>query len=327
MHAERSADVPLRPGGTARSVLPAALAVVAVALLLPATGAASAYAPHGGSGLSWTNGVVLCQFNATAPGVAVSAFGQGAPGMTVSDVGVSEVAPNASVVATAVLGGTAWNVTNLSTESAYAVAYSVHAPMASAAPAAPSVGSADLRVAFVLADDSGSAVGPTDTVEVVFSVANWTWQGPGDHLVLSFATEANVPAAEHLAAATVPGWIVTSASNASGSEVARMGANATAAVANASGPARAVEATSSLAMLTPATARVTVAFGSAGEYSSLAFAARVGVVLPATVAGVPIGELLAALAAGGLVSVGVAVVTRSVRRRPSKLIYAEEESP
>jgi hypothetical protein len=327
MHAERSADVPLRPGRRVGSLLPAALAVAAVVLLLPATGAGSTYSPHGGTGMSWTNGVVLCQFNTTAPGVAVSAFGRGAPGMTVSEVAVSEVAPNASVVASAVLHGASWNVTNLSSEAAYALGYAVHAPMASAVPAAPSVGSADLRVAFVLADDEGSAVGPTDTVEVLFSVANWSWQAPQDHLVLSFVTEANVPAAEHLASTTVPGWIVTTSSNASGSEVARLGTNATAVVTNDSEPASAVAAASSLAMLSPATARVTVTFGAAGEYSQLAFVARVGVVLPATVAGIPIDELLAALAAGGLVSAGVAVVTRSVRRRPSKLIYVEEESP
>jgi hypothetical protein len=325
MNADRSADVPLRPGRRAGAILPAVLAVSAALLLLPGTGAAAVYAPHGSAGVSWTNGVVLCQFNATAPAVAVSALGMGPMGMSLGSVSLSEVAPNGSVEGALAVGGLSWTVRNLTSEASYALNYSVHAPMEAVADG-PSVGSADVGVEFVLADDSGLPIGPTDTVEVLFSVANWSWQGSGDHLVLSFAAGANVPATERLAAASVAGWVVTSTSNASGSETARMGVNATAIVANGSAAARSVAAVTSVAMLSSAAARVTVAFApSAGEFSSLQFAARVGIVLPATVAGIPIAELLAALLAGGIVSVGVAVLTRSVRRRPSKLVYVEEE--
>ena len=328
MSVSPAADVPLRPGRGPRRLALGAATIVAALLLVPLVGSAAPYPPRAGGSLAWTNGMVLCQFAASAPSVVVSARNLTGTGMTVSNLTVSEVDPAGATMATAASGGLAWNVSNLSWSDAYALGYSVAAPISggSGGPAATPLGSVDLGVEFLLPETAGLPLGPLDTVQVVFSVDNWSWQAVGDHLVLAFATAASFPSTEHLVATSSPGWLVASAANSSGAELDRLGANSSAEAASASHVNSTIAAAPSLVSLTARTAEVSVNLSSAaGSFASLVFSARVGVVLPATVAGIPVADLAAAGIAAGLVSVAVALTTRRLRGRPSRLVYADEE--
>jgi len=317
---------PARPAFGAMGVSFALALVAALVLMIPAA-SASSYRP--GDPVSWSNGLVLCQFAPASPSVAVSHAGVSGTGVTVSLRSLGEFSPTGSTVATANLSGAVWTVANLSSYDAYYdLAYSSVAPIAGISGGSSPIGSVELEVQFVLPNAEGSEE-PSNQVSVQISVANWTWQSVSDHLELAFGAAPSFPSAEHLSPTTEPGWLLTSTSNASGKVLEQMGANATAAVVPRSGPTTTVAANASLALSSPAQAVVTVDFGSsAGAYSSLSYEARVGVVIPAQIAGIPTVDLAAAAVAGAAVCMVVAAVTGRIRRRPSQLIYVtEEEEP
>jgi hypothetical protein len=276
--------------------------------------------------VAWTNGTVLCQFAASTPMVGVSALSVRESGLTASLVGLSEVRANGSVAATADLSGQAWNVANLSDDDAYDLEFTITAPIEAAPSSAGTVGSVNLSVQFVLPAYDGSPDGAVDQVMIVVAETGWTWQGPGDHLEMILGAAPTVSSTEHLVASTAAGWLLSSVANASGTEREQLGTNSTALVSSPGRPGTTVAANASLALPSSEQATVAVAFGSgAGEFSALTFVSRVGVVLPATIAGIPLPELLAAAGAATLVSILVAVGARRLRRRPSRLIYAEDE--
>lgn len=325
MRPERRARM-ARAVGRRGWILGATVLLAGVALLggLGPLASATPYGP--GDPVSWTNGLVLCQFAASRPSVGVSALSLNNSGVTVSMLNVSEVGADQTVKAYASMETAVWQATNLSTDEAYDLAYSADVPVVSAAGTSPTVGSAKLSVSFVLPAYAGSPSGPADTVNVVFSVVNWSWLAPGDHLVVSFGATPSFPTEEHLSAATAAGWLLASSSTASGTELERIGAAATATAVSASGASVTVPANSSAVVSSPTSAQLAVAFGaSAGEFTSLSFTAKVGIVLPSTVAGIPLTELAASGAAAVLVSLLVAATTRRLRKKPSKLIYVTEE--
>jgi hypothetical protein len=299
---------------------------VSVGLLILISPGAAAWTAGAADPVSWSNGVVLCQFAPVNPSVAVSSVSLSGSGVTVSVLSFSEASPSSSVVAVAEVNGLSWTVANWSTEDAFDLAYAVHAPLTSPTNSSRTVGSTDLTVQFVLPAYQGSPEGPTDAVNVVFTVDNWTWQQAGDHLVLAFAAAPSFPAAEHLSASSAPGWLLASTSNSTGNVLEQVGANVTGTASTGSGPSSPVAADASLAIGSPSYAHVSVTFASsAGAFTSLTYTARVGVVLPATAAGIPLSEIAAVGAAGVLVSLCVAAVARRIRRRPSKLVYVTEE--
>lgn len=324
MSGSLAADVPLRPRRGFRGLALGTSLLAALLALVPLVAAAAPYAPHADGTYEWTNGMVLCQFAATSPSVVVSARNLTGTGMTISNLTVSEVDPAGATVATASPAGLGWNVSNLSWPDAYALGYSVVAPISG--PTATPLGSVDLQVEFLLPTVAALPLGPFDTVQVVFSVGNWSWQAAADHLVLTFVASASFPSAEHLAATDSAGWLVASVANDSGSELDRLGANATAQATSASHASSTIGASPSLGDLSARTAGISVSFSSAaGSFASLQYVARVGIVLPATVAGIPIADLAAVGIAAVLVSVAVAMTTRRLRGRPSRLIYVDEE--
>lgn len=309
--------------GRSRTVVLWAGTLAAIAVLITPI-SASAY----GTSVSWTNGTVLCQFAPDSPSVGVSALNQIGNGLVLSLANVTEVGPAESVAAVADLTGVTWAVTNRSSGDAYDLAYSGRASLVDPS-GSTSLGSAELSVDFVLPAYDGSPNGTVDAVEVVLVVANWTWQAPGDYLTLAFAATPSFPAAEHLSATSDPGWLLADSDNASGSENARVGADSPAYASSGTGAVTPVNANFSVTILSAEHAIVRVALAaSAGAFSSLSFTARVGVVLPTQVAGVPLAGLAAA-GGGALLAVFLAAaVTYRVRRRPSELIYmTEEEQP
>lgn len=329
MRSGRSVSRNSRPAGSRPWLVGTAAIVATFTILLPLVPEASAGSYGTGDPVSWTNGMVLCQFAAHSPSANVSALGRSGTGVTFSVLNVSEVRPNESVAAAADFGGASWTASNLTTEEAYDLSYWVHVPLVAPSDAARPLGSTNLSVDFVLPAYQGSPVGPTDAVNVVLSVVNWTWQAPNDHLVVTFEATPSFPTTEHLNATFAPGWLLASTSNASGIELERVGANVTATVTTTAGSTGTIPANASLALLSPARAQVTVAFGTAsGAIRSFTYVTRVGVILPTSVGGIPLDELAAVGTAGVLVSVLVAATARRLRRKPSKLIYVtEEEAP
>jgi hypothetical protein len=313
-------------GGVGGAIfLTTAMALLLVGSLSPA-GALAPYPPHPANPVSsWSNGEVLCQFGSSRPSVGVSALGRTDAGMTVDDLAFEEASPGGSEVAVANLTASSWTVSNRSTDDAYDLSYGTTAELMPADGSGPAIGSADLRVDFILPAYEGSPDGSMNVVNVSFTISNWTWQSPDDHLVLAFDASASSPATEHLAATSAPGWLMVTSSNATGAELESLGLASTANASATAGAPTTVDANGTVAFASPALAHVTIAFGTEAKgFGSLAFTARVGVQLPATVAGVPTADLLAAGAAGVAASLAIAGVTRRVRRRPSRLIYAEE---
>jgi len=313
-----------------RSALPLALAgTIAVgvfllaATLVPVATAAPAWSADP---VSWSNGLVLCQFGARSPDANISAVSVGESGLSAFFGGMSEVGSNGTTVAVTDVAGVVWAVQNDTTEDAYDENYSAVVPIVSAfSPAV--VGTAHLELDFVLPAYAGSPEGETSTVTVALSVADWTWQGAGDHLDATFVAMPTFPTQEHLGATSETGWLLTSASNSSGQAREWMGASATATTRNGSGPATTVGVRSGMTLTSPSLATITVTFPAAGSFQSLHFAAFVGVVLPSTVAGIPTIDLVAVGAAAVAGSLGIAAVTRRVRSRPSRIIYVDDEEP
>ena len=320
------ANRPLRRARRTGALVGAPLAFLVVAALVLGSPGATASASWPSDPISWSNGLVLCQFNATSPSVAVSHNGVGGTGITVSLLSLAEITPEGSAAATADLADVTWSVANLSEDDAYYdLAYSAVAPTMGPTGGSSPIGSVELEVQFVL-PYPGTPGETANEVSLWISAVNWSWQNAADHLELSFGAAPSFPASEHLNVTAAPGWLLASTYNDSGQVLEQMGANSSAEVVPSSGPTTTVAANVSLAVPSPAWAVVSVAFGSsAGTYSSLSYVARVGVVIPAQIAGIPVTDLAAVAASGALVCVGVAVVTRRVRRRPSKLIYVTEE--
>jgi len=311
-------------GGIGVTGLVLALAGLGLAAVLP-TAAAAHYPPRADAGVSWTNGQVLCDFGATSPSVQVSPLASHDAGMTLGSMNLDEMAPSGSVVASAALAGVVWNVSNRSTDDAYDLAYSAHVPVVAAGTAGPAVGSVDLRVDFVLPSYQGSTSGPTNVVTVAFSMANWSWQAAGDHLLLGFAASATSPTEEHLTPMTATGWLLASNSNRTGSEFERLGLNGTGSMSNSTASGVPVVADGSVSFPSAELAAVTVAFSDeAGTFRAMTYDVEIEVTLPTTVAGIPLVDLLAVGSAGVIVSVGIAAASRRLRRAPSTLIYAEE---
>ena len=332
MRTESDPSNPKRRSRRIGPIVGATILVATLALVLPLVPSASA-ASYGGPGpASWTNGLVLCEFSSSTPSVGVSAYDVAGPGLNASALSMTEVAPGGTTVASADLAGAVWDVTNASDDDAYELAYSAHVSLDSGASAAGprwaagTIGTADVSVDFVLPAYSGSPDGPTDTVSVVLGVSNWTWQNSADHLVLSLGAAVSDPSVARLNATNAPGWLLASTSAQTGQVAEQLGVNTTATAVAPTGGSVPILATSSVQGATASNATVTVVFGTAaGAFSSLSFTAWVGVVLPATVAGIPIADLAATAVAGALVSALVAVSVRRVRQKPSRLIYVTEE--
>ena len=92
----RAPGTPAAVGRVPRGVAASALVTVVLVTMLTLVGppaAAWSYAP--GDPVSWSNGVVLCQFAPSSPSVGVSRATLAGSGVTVSVVSLVEASPNA----------------------------------------------------------------------------------------------------------------------------------------------------------------------------------------------------------------------------------------
>jgi hypothetical protein len=304
-----------------------ALAVGLLVLLSPVATAASPTTSWGIAPSSWSNGVVLCEFSSGVPTVGVSALSRADTGVSATLGSISEAGPGGILVATATLPSSSWTATNFSTDDAYDLGYTVHAPVTGSSPPYPVLGGVDARVDFVLPIYAGSPSGPVDTVAIDVLVSNWSWQALGDHLVISLTLWPTFTDEEHLAFGSSSESILSSSSSSSGATFEQMSA-ATSAVANRGLPsATSISATAS-ASGNSSLGVVSVAFGAAaGEFAAMNYSASLRVLFPTTIAGIPTADLVAVGGVAALTAILVAAGTRQLRRRPSDLTYVDEEKP
>ncbi|MGD0588328.1 MAG: hypothetical protein ABSA63_05990 [Thermoplasmata archaeon] len=294
-------------------------------LLVPVATATAPSASWGIAPPSWSNGLVLCEFSGTAPMVGVSALALAETGLSASVGSISEVTSGGVVQANASLSSTVWTATNFSNDDAYDLGYTAHAPVTGSAAPFHLLGAVDLRVDFVLPIYSGSPSGPTDTVSMGILVSNWSWQGSGDHLVLTLHAWPSYAGSEHLLLGSSPGLLVSGVATSGGATLEEMSAS-TSAVANPASPTPVSIAAAPSVTGNSAFGVVSVSFGSnAGEFSGLSYSSTVHVLLPTTIAGIPTTDLVAVGGTAGLVTVLIALAARRARRRPSDLTYVNEE--
>jgi len=319
---------PARPRAP-RALIAAALGTVLVLLLLlPSSAGAVPFdrAAWASSDASWSNGEVLCIFQPTGPVVAVSAADLPNSGLTVRVVSVEEVSSVGSVIAVTPSSGMNWTVTNRSSATWYDESYSAKLRVAPAASAVSTVGAVVLRVDFLL--PISYVEGVTENLSAVtmqLSATGWPWQASEDHLVVNLALASAFPGTEHFLAPGAGDVVLSSVSNQSGRSLEYFQAGTQATEEGSTGPATAAPVAPSWSV-NDSSAAVGLAIGSTvSEFTSLNYTAHVGVILPATIAGLPLSDYLIVGGAAAVLVAAVGLELRRVRRRPSDLIYVEEE--
>ncbi|MGA8665102.1 MAG: hypothetical protein WB809_08615 [Thermoplasmata archaeon] len=321
-HARSQTRTRRRRLGSAVALLATVLLAVALATL-PVNGAGAAPTAWTTYSTSWTNGVVLCSFDATAPVVTVSSPTMNDTGLWASLGEIQEVGPG-GIVASAELSQGSWVASNLSTDDWFELSYSGQVPIV-AVGASSASGSVDLQVDFILPAYSGATPGPTNEVTLAVHLTNWSWQNSHDSMDLLLPFAAAFPGGEHLAVGGPAGALLTGVSNASGDSLQYLSASQQAVASTPGGAPTNLSVTPSLVVL-PESATVTIAFGTqAGAFPSLNYTTAIGIVLPATVAGIPILDFAVVGSVAVVASLAIAVGVRTVRGRPSDLEYAKEE--
>lgn len=297
----------------------------ALLLLLPLVSTATAATAWDPAPKEWSNGVVLCEFMPSVPTVSVSALERVQSGLSASVVSVQEVDPTGEVVAIASVASANWAASNLSNDDVYDLSYTVLAPVTGPEASAPTYGSVNLTVSYILPAYEGSTNGSVDSVSVDFQVSAWPWQGAGDHLVLTLGAWPSFADTEHLVLGGSSGALITSVSTASGTALEQMDGSASA-IANPSSSNPTHIPVSASISGNGSGAEVSVSFGTAaGTFSALNYSASVSVLFPSTIAGIPTTDLVAVGSMAALISVLVAAGVRKTRSRPSDLTYVEEE--
>lgn len=306
-------------------------AVLAGCLLLGAAGVAPAAASGSNwtpDAVAWTNGVVLCQFPGALPAVSVSSNDLNGTGLSLGITGMTELRPNGAPAAIANFSTAGWTVSNRSNDDVFDLAFTAVVPVVASPPTAGPLGTADLRIDFILPAYAESSSVSLNEVTVQVTVANWTWHGAGDYLAASYGAAPSFPVSEHLVAGSDSGWLLSSVQTSSNRTLEWMQPGASATAVPAGGASRNVSAAASLSLGSASSGSVTVDFGTAaGEYESLTYESQVGIVLPSTIAGIPLVDFAIVGGVAILASAAIAAVAARVRSRPSRIIYADEEGP
>lgn len=306
--------------------LPAlAFAVLLLAEPAPIAASGAGWSAPGGTGVSWTNGVTLCQFSPGAPSVNVSALGLSASGLSMNVSSVQEV--NASTdlpVAVAIMSDANWTVTNASTSDTYELVYTAEVPIVAASSSSAPLGATEVSVDFLLPAYAEEDAGASElrSVSVELGLTNWTWQAAGDSLVITLSLWPTYPANEELQAASSSASEVVSVATATGATREFLSMAATANVSAPQGGNRTVGVVGTLRTgASFATAALTVL---ASGYRSLAYSAVLGLPTPVSVAGIPLYDFALAGATALIATVLVGLSARRLRARPSDLVYVEE---
>lgn len=300
------------------------LAGTLLLLLVPLASAAPSAAGWSDPPLSWSNGLVLCEFAPSSPTVAVSALARAGTGVSSTVGSISEAGASGALVSTSNLSSAGWTTTNLSTDSDYDLDYAAQAAVTKASTPYTVLGSVGVRVDFGLPMYAGLPSGSTDTVAVNLLISGWPWQATSDHLALTLTSWPSYAGEEHLLLGSSPGTLLSAVSTPGGVTFEQM-SGSTSAVANPGSASPVNVAATPSASGNSSLATVSVTFGAtAGGFSALSYSASVRVLFPASVAGIPILDLLAVGGIAALITILVASGARRMRARPSDLVYADE---
>ncbi len=302
-----------------------AVGLASVLLLIPsAAGAPPAWSPSNDPP-SWSNGVVLCNFQSFLPAVVVSSPQLPDSGMA-SSVGIlSEVSPTGRSVAVADLGGYNWTSVNISNEDQFAVSYSGTLPVGTPYGFGPVVGVVSVELSYVLPAYRGSLGGNVSAVALQIQISNWPWQHPSDSLTLTLPVAPAFPQREHLVTMAPTSYTIGSVSNQSGHALEYLALDTSAEATSSQGSVSAIGISPQISLL-PSSASIALAFGTgAGAFQSVNYTAHIGVILPSSIAGIPLYEFVLVGALAGIIALIVGLSGRRLRRGPSDLIYVNEE--
>jgi hypothetical protein len=298
------------------SVLCFAAAIVAVLSVAPAEASWS-----GGSGPSyqWSNGNVLCIFNASLPSVTVSASGRADSGLVAGLGQITELAPNGAVVARAATSAVAWDPSINSSATTFVMSYSQTIPVSSASSPAQNLGSVLVALNFGLPRSASTSL--ADQVSVALSITHWPWQNTtSDTLALILPLWPAVASSEHLVLASPNATRIDSVSSVSGQTLEYFQAGSW-----AQGPSGSSISVSALTTLSGGVASTILLLGpGAGGATTLTYQATIGILPGTSVLGLPLYDYLLVAGSAGLVTLVIGLGTRQLRRRPSKLTYVEE---
>jgi hypothetical protein len=316
----------LRRGRTLRGASLGVAGFALALLLIPFAAGTPVQTPSWSTaGSSWTNGVVQCDFSGTLPSTTVGALSLPGTGMAVQLGAMEEVTPTGMVVTEASMANATWSVENLSTPSVFDLTYVASVPIEPRG-SEGATGTVAMAVHFLLPAYTEDTNVNLSLVTVSITASNWSWTYPTDQLALVFPLAPVDPSSEHLAAPAAGNSSLESRSVSTGALMEVFSPAATASIGPSGELARSTVATPSYSVQpTAGSATVLIGTGSTGTYSALAYVAQVGIVLPATIAGIPLYEYVVVGTLAGVIAVVVGVGTRRLRGRPSDLTYVDEE--
>lgn len=313
-----------RSGGRIAFAVVGALALSVALLVTPATAGPVTASGWSLVPISWNNGLVLCNFLSSQPGVAVSALSLAGTGLGIGASGMEEISPSGSVVASAPFSSQTWSPVNNSSGGWFDMFYSGQVPILPTGATTP-VGTASARMDFILPSYAETPGQNLSAVNFTFSVSNWAWQHSGDSLRATISSWTSYPVSEEMHAGSAPGPILSAVSVATGQPLQYIIAPAFAVVTASSGAVSIVSAAPTVS-LAGNNASVGVTFGNgSGSVRSLSYTSQVGIVLPRTLAGIPTYYVVVAGSAGIAATLSIAVTARRLRRAPSDLEFVEEE--
>jgi hypothetical protein len=297
------------------------LVLCAVVSLLAVSPARAAWGGAQSQPYQWTNGNVLCVFNATLPSVTVSADGVNDTGMGAGLDQINELSSTGATVASAVMSSVAWDPVNQSSSEWFVMNYSEPVNVIPAsAPSAPA-GTVLVTISFAL-DRSLANASLADQVGFQLTIQGWPWQSHQDTLALVVPIWSAFATTEHVVVGTSTSPRVESVRTSSGQPLEYFEAGTSASTGTGVPVTVAAQTT-----LTNGIATTTLTLGSgAGGASTLAYSATLGITPGTRVLGLPLYDYAAVAGGAGLVALVVGVGTRRVRRQPSDLTYVEEEA-
>jgi hypothetical protein len=293
------------------------LALATLGLLLVASASAGGPASpwSDGSSPAWSNGEVRCLFDPRLPSVNVSDPNVGGSGLVAGLTDVSELSPDGSVDAVASAWGGNWSVQNGTVPASYELLYRAVLPLR-APGGPPTLDNATVGMAVRLASESASA-SDRGYAEVTLNVSDWPWRSTGDRLRFDLAL--GTAADESFTAAGEGG--ISFVDDGSGTPRLYLAAGTEANTTSSTGPGTAVPVLTAVRS-GPSGGSVELLVNSTQAVRSIELGLRIGV-FPASPSGLPPWEYAVAGGSAAAVCVAVAAGMVRVRRRPSRLIYAE----
>lgn len=325
----RTGRLSFRTGGASGGLWLGVAAAIFLSLAAsPLAAGSAAGTDWSSSDLAWTNGVTLCVFAGGSPTVSVSALSVAGSGLSVSFESITEVGPSGAAVGTASLTSASWTVQNASTPDEFDMSYRVQGQVVAPNDSSRVLGSVDVAVDYLLPAYSESPGTNLESVTEKIVVSNWTWQGAGDRLVLNAQLWPTYSALERISNASGASGPLTSVALGSSTVRESLSGNRTANVSLSSGGSVVVPVTPEVTVLSGGTAAsVALSVGSGGgAFRSVAYSLLVGVYPPGVIAGVPLYELVVAGGTGSAIVAILGFGARRLRRRPSDLVFAEEET-